>query len=233
MENLRNLILSIWAIFKTKSGLVMENLALRQQLAVMKRSIPRPKIRTRDRLFWVLLCRFWAKWKDTLIIVKPDTVVRWHRKGFKLFWRWKSRPKRPGRPAVSPEIRNLVRKIAEANPTWGAPKIHGELLKLGIDISETTISNLLPRPRKPPSQTWRTFLKNHMWNTCSMDFFTVPTATFKILFVLVILSHDRRKVLHFNVTANPTAQWTSQQIVEAFPYDLKSACKIMKRISFK
>ena len=147
-------------------------------------------------------------------------MVKWHRHGFRLFWRYKSRQKGQGRPRISPEIRELIHKMAQANPLLGAPRIHGELLKLGIDISETTVSSLMPKRKpKPPSQTWRTFLKNHMWNTCSMDFFTVPTVTFKVLFVLVILSHDRRKVVHFNVTTNPTAEWTSQQVVEAFPFD--------------
>jgi hypothetical protein len=139
---------------------------------------------------------------------------------FELFWKFKS--KGPGRPQVDREIRNLVRKIAMAmaNPSWGAPRIHGELLKLGFDVSERTVSNLMPRqpPNTKPSQTWRTFLKNHA-NKCSMDFFTVPTAAFNILFVLVILCHSRRKVVHFNVTSNPTAQWTAQQVVEAFPWD--------------
>ena len=201
------------------SDLALENLALRQQLAVMKRSIKRPQLRSRDRLFWVLLSRFWSNWQQTLIIVKPDTVVHWHKKGFKLFWRFKSRRKRPGRPPVSPEIRDLILKMAKANPLWGAPRIHGELLKLGIEISERTVSNLIFHRRpKPPSQTWRTFLKNHA-NKCSIDFFTVPTAVFNILFVLVVLSHSRRKVVHFNVTSNPTAMWTAQQIVEAFPWD--------------
>ena len=164
--------------------------------------------------------RFWSNWQEPLIVVKPETVIRWHRKGFKLFWRFKSRQKGPGRPPVSPGIRNLVCRMVEANPLWGAPRIHGELLKLGIEISERTVSNLMPcRKPKPPSQTWRTFLKNHMANTVSIDFFTIPTATFRILFVLVVLSHSRRKVGHFNITSNPTARWAAQQIVESFPWD--------------
>ena len=204
------LIFSVWAGINIPSNLAIENLALRQQLVVLKRTNKRPKIRTIDRIFWALLSRFWIFWKDALIIVKPDTVIRWHRKGFKLFWSFKSRAKGPGRPRVSPEIRDLVRKMARENPSWGAPKIHGELLKLGFNVSERTISSLMPSKtsQKPPSQTWRTFLKNHT-NKCAIDFFTVPTATFKILFVLVILSHNRRKVVHFNVTLNPSARWTN------------------------
>ena len=133
----------------------------------------------------------------------------------------KSRRKGPGRPPISPEILDLILKIAEANPLWGAPRIHGELLKLGIDISERTVSNLISSGRrpKPPFQTWRAFLKNHMMNLVSIDFFTIPTATFRILFVLVVLNHRHRKVVHFNVTSNPTAMWTAQQIVDAFPWD--------------
>ncbi len=196
----------------------MENLALRQQLAIMKRTTKRPQLHCKDRLFWVFLCRFWRHWREVLIIVKPDTVVRWHKQGFKLFWKRKSR--HGGRSPIKKEIRDLVLKMANANPFWGAPRIHGELLKLGIEICERTVSNLMPaRPPKPPSQTWRAFLKNHMHNTCSMDFFVIPTATFKILFALVILSHDRRKVVNFNVTTNPSAKWTAQQVVEAFPWN--------------
>ena len=196
----------------------MENLVLRQQLAILKRNSKRPQLRSKDRLFWILLSRWWGRWRELLIIVKPDTVVSWHRQGFRLFWKRKSR--HGGRSAIKKEIRDLVRKMARANPLWGAPRIYGELLKLGIEISQRTVSTLMPaRPPRPPSQTWRAFLKNHMHNTCSMDFFVVPTATFKILFALVILSHDRRKVVHFNVTTNPTAKWTSQQLVEAFVWD--------------
>ena len=206
--------------FKKTFDIVLENLALRQQPAAMKRSIKRPQLSSRDRLFCVLLSRFWTNWQEALIIVKPETVIGWHRKGFKLFWKFKSRRKGPGRSPINPEIRNLVRRMAEANPLWGAPRIHGELLKLGIEISERTVSSLISRWKpKQPSQTWRTFLKNHMMHMVSIDFFTVPTAKFRILFVLVVLSHRRRKVVHFNVTAHPTVNWTAQQIVEAFPWD--------------
>ena len=158
---LGNLVLIIWSRCKITSNLAAENLALRQQLGVMKRTSRRPKIRTADRLFWVLLSRIWGPWRKSLVIVNPDTVVRWHRKGFKRFWKLKS--KRPGRPRVSREIHDLVKRMAAANPNWGAPRIHGELLRLGFEVSERTISSLMPRrPRNTkPSQTWRTFLKNH------------------------------------------------------------------------
>jgi len=197
----------------------LENLALRQQLVVMKRKCPRPRLRRVDRLFWVWLSRVWRNWRQAVVIVKPETVVNWHRRGFRLFWTWISRRRRSGRPGVNPEVRDLIRKMAAANPLWGAPRIHGELLRLGIEVSERTVSRFLPRHRKPPSQTWRAFLNNHVKDLVSIDFFTVPTATFRVLFVLIVLAHHRRRLIHFNVTENPTAAWTGQQIVEAFPED--------------
>jgi len=194
----------------------LETLALRQQLLVMKRKCPRPRLRRVDRLFWVWLSGVWNNWREALVIVRPETVVSWHRRGFRLFWTWISRRRRSGRLGVSREVRDLVRKMAVANPLWGAPRIHGELLKLGIDISERTVSRLMPKPRKPPSQTWRAFLDNHLAELVSIDFFTVPTATFRVLFVLVVLVHHRRRVIHFNVTEHPSAAWTAQQMAEAF-----------------
>jgi putative transposase len=149
----------------------------------------------------------------------PDMVVRWHREGFRLYWTWKSRRQRVGRPPVDKEIRKLIRQMQSENIGWGAPRIHGELLKLGIDISQATVSKYMVRHRKPPSQTWRTFLENHSDCIAGIDFFTVPTATFRVLYVFIVLSHDRRHIVHFNVTAHPTAPWTAQQLVEAFPFD--------------
>ena len=149
----------------------------------------------------------------------PDTVVRWHRQGFRFYWRWKSRSPKPGRPPVDTEIRKLIRQMQLTNVGWGAPRIHGELLKLGIDISQATVSKYMVPQQKPPSQTWRTFLENHADCIAGIDFFTVPTATFRILYVFIVLSHDRRHLVHFNVTAHPTAQWTAQQLFEAFPFD--------------
>ena len=200
--------------------LALENLALRQQLAVLKRRWPRPRLRNADRLFWVWLSRIWPKWRRALLLVRPETVVGWHRQGFRFFWTWISRRNQSGRPGANREVRDLVRKMADANPLWGAPRIHGELLKLGIEVSERTVSRLLPRPREPlPSQTWKAFLNNHVQDLVSIDFFTVPTASFRVLFVLVMLAHHRRRVVHFNVTEHPTALWTAQQMVEAFPED--------------
>ena len=204
---------------RTQRALVLENLALRHQLIVLRRSTPRPRLRPSDRLFWVLLSRLWHGWAEAVAIVQPETVIRWHRTGFKLLWTWKSRQRGPGRPAVAPELRALIRRMAEANPLWGAPRIHGELRKLGLEISQATVSKYLVRRRTPPSQTWRTFLANHVGTLVSVDFFVVPTVLFKVLFVFVVLAHDRRRVVHVNVTDTPTAQWTAQQLVEAFPWD--------------
>src|SRR3989475_12695167 len=199
--------------------LALENLALHQQLAVYKRTVPRPKLRTTDRLFWVALARVWAGWRQPLVIVTPDTILRWQRRRFRQHWtKLSGRPTR-GRPPVDPEIAALVRPLAAANPLWGAARIHGELLKLGIRVAERTVSRLIPKRRTPPSQTWRTFLTNHVPDLVSIDFFTVPTARFRILFVFVVLAHDRRRVLNFNVTEHPSAAWTAQQIVDAFPDD--------------
>jgi hypothetical protein len=202
---------------RTRGALALENLALRQQLAVLQRRRPRPPLDWTDRLFWVALSRAWSRWRHVLIIVNPATVVRWHRSAFRRVWTWRSR-RAPGRPPIDRRTRDLVRQMAQANPLWGAPRIHGEMRKLGIGISERTVSRLMPRARrKPPYQTWHTFLTNHVGTLASIDFFSVPTATFRVLYVFVVLAHDRRRVLHFNVTEHPAAAWTAQQIVEAFP----------------
>ena len=206
-------------VLRTRRALVLENLALRHQLAVLQRTAPRPRLRTADRLLWVLLSRLWNRWTDAVSIVQPATVIRWQRTGFKLFWTWRSRRNGPGRPAVAPEVRALIRRMSQANPLWGAPRIHGELQKLGVEISQAAVSKYLVRHRRPPSQTWRTFLDNHLGNLVSVDFFVVPTVMFKVLFVFVVLAHDRRRVVHVNVTDAPTAQWTAQQLVEAFPWE--------------
>jgi putative transposase len=203
---------------RAQQALVLENLALRHQLAVLQRTAPRPRLRPSDRVFWVLLARLWHGWTEVIAIVQPETVIRWQRAGFRLVWTWKSRRYETGRPAVAPEVRALIRRMAQANPLWGAPRIHGELRKLGLAISQATVSKYLVRRRMPPSQTWRTFLANHVGTLVSMDFFTVPTLLFKVLFVFVVLAHDRRRVVHVNVTDAPTAQWTAQQLVEAFPW---------------
>ena len=205
----------------SRRSLILENLALRQQLAVYKRSVKRPRLRQTDRIFWVWLSRCWAGWRSVIDIVRPKTVLAWHRQGFRRYWRWKSRPlgRTSGRPRVTQEIRELIRTMKQSNPLWGAPRIHGELLKLGFEISERTISRLLPKTRQSPSQSWRVFLTNHASDLVALDFFTVPTISFRILYVFVVLSLERRRVVHFNVTDNPTAFWTGQQMIEAFPED--------------
>jgi putative transposase len=180
--------------------LAIENLALRQQLAVYKRTAPRPRLRTTDRLFWVGLARVWTGWRQALVIVSPATVLRWQRRRFRAYWTRLSGRPTGGRPPVNSEIKTLVTRMAAANPLWGAPRIHGELLKLGIDVAERTVSRLLPKRRTPPSQSWRTFLANHVRDLVSLDFFTVPTARLRVLFVLVVLAHQRRRVVPFNVT---------------------------------
>ncbi len=176
---------------RTQRSLVFENLALRHQLAVLQRTARRPRLRTADRLLWVLLSRMWSGWMDAISVVQPATVIRWQRTGFKLVWTWKSRRNGPGRPAVALEVRALIRQMSTANPIWGAPRIHGELQKLGIEISQATVSKYVVRHRKPPSQTWRTFLENHLQTLVSVDFFVVPTVMFKVLFVFVVLARRR------------------------------------------
>jgi putative transposase len=213
------ILIGLFRVVRTHRALMLENLALRHQLAVLQRTARRPRLRPSDRLFWILLSHLWHGWAEALAIVQPDTVIRWQRAGFRLVWTWKSRRHGPGRPAVAHEIRTLIRRMAAANPLWGAPRIHGELQKLGLDISQATVSKYVVRHRTPPSQTWRTFLRNHVGSLVSVDFFVVPTVLFRVLFVFVVLAHDRRRVLHVNVTEAPTAQWTAQQLAEAFPWE--------------
>ena len=215
---LRTIVLFLRTLLRDRAELAMENLALRQQLAILEQTAKRPQLRKRDRIFWVWLSRLWAGWRTALVIVQPDTVVRWHRQGFKLYWRWKSR-REAGRPKIDTEIRRLIRRMSRENPLWGVPRIQSELALLGYTVAESTVAKYKIRRPRPPSQTWRAFLDNHICDIVAVDFFTVPTATFRILFTFVVLRHDRRHVVHFNVTAHPTAEWTAQQIVEAFPFD--------------
>ena len=162
---------------------------------------------------------FWSEWRSNVFIVQAATVIAWHREGFRLFWTWKVRHGKLGRPPLPREVRELIRTMSRENPIWGAPRIHGELLKLGIDIGETSVSKYMIRRRTPPSLTWRTFLENHVKSMVSVDFFTVPTIRFQILYVFLVLAHDRRRILHFAVTAHPTAEWSIQQLREAFPWE--------------
>ena len=213
------LIASVAASFRSRAALQLEILALRHQIGVLQRSVKRPRLTPADRFLWVWLCTIWREWKSGVFIMQASTVLSWHRKGFRLFWTWKIRRGKPGRPSVPLQVRELIRTMSRENPLWGAPRIHGELLKLGIDIGETSVSKYLVRTRKPPSQTWRTFLENHLKSMVSVDFFVVPTIRFQILYVFLVLAHERRRIVHVAVTAHPTAEWTAHQIREAFPWD--------------
>ena len=220
MRLLYSFLAALGALFRSRMSLHLENLALRHQIGVLRRSAPkRAKLGLADRCLWIWLSRVWTEWRSALVIVKPETVIAWHRKGFRLFWIWKIRRGRPGRPGVPVEIRELIRDMSQANPLWGAPRIHGELLKLGIEVSQATVARYMVRHRKPPSQTWRTFLDNHVKQLVSVDFFVVPTVQFQVLYVFLALAHDRRRIVQCNVTAHPTAEWTAQQLREAFPWD--------------
>ena len=196
----------------------LENLALRHQIQVLRRPAHKPRVQGTDRLFWVVLKRAWPHWRRALLIVEPETVIAWQRAAFRRFWRWKSR-RRSGRPAIDPELVQLIRRMWSANPTWGSPRIRDELAKLGLQASTATIRKYRPKSRRRPSQGWRTFLRNHAGTIAALDFFVVPTVTGRLLYVLVVLTHERRKVVHFNITEAPTAEWTAQQVINAFPYD--------------
>jgi putative transposase len=207
------------ALLRTRCAMQLEILALRHQLAVYQHSVARPRLQPMDRLLWVWLARLWSGWRAALAFVQPRTVTAWQRQRFRDHWRHLSHNSKPGRPTIAKELRNLIQDISRANPTWGAPRIVGELRKLGIHVAKSTVEKYRVHPRKPPSPTWKAFLKNHVQALVSLDFFVAPTFTHKVLFVLVILAHERRRIVHVNVTEHPTAEWTAQQVVEAFPWD--------------
>jgi transposase InsO family protein len=227
-RTLRLLFGLIFCTFRTRRWLLLEIVALRQQLAVLKANCPRPQLTSSDRVFWMVLQKLWSGWKQSLIIVQPDTVLRWHRAGFKVYWTWLSRHQAvAGRKSVSREVRDLIIRMVAENRTWGAPRIHGELKMLGFDISEATVLRWMrkaPRDHEP-AKRWTTFLDNHREAIAAMDFFTVPTLTFGMIYCFFVISHRRRCILHFGVTQNPTGAWVSQQLREAFPYD--SAAKYL------
>ena len=216
MRDLLNLIRwMLLGLFRSKTSLEAEILALRHQLNVLRRASPqRPVFSNFDRMIFVCLYRIAPRILDALTIVEPETVIRWHRAGFRCFWRWKSR-RRAGRPSVRPEIRRLIREMSLANPLWGAPRIHGELLKLGIDIGQTSVAKYMARRRRPPSQGWRTFLLNHADGIASIDLFVVPTISFKLVYGLLILRHDRRRIVWIGVTPSPAGEWIARQVSEA------------------
>jgi putative transposase len=215
---LRAAVAFVHGFFWSRLSMQIEILALRHQLAVYQRTCARPRLKSTDRILWVWLSRAWPNWREALVIVQPATVVAWRRRRFREHWTKLVRSGKPGRPAVSREVRDLIRRMSSTNPLWGAPRIVGELGKIGIDLHKSTVARYMVRHRRPPSATWRAFLKNHISDIVATDFFVVPTARNQVLFVFLVLAHHRRRVLHFNVTASPTAEWTGQQIVEAFPW---------------
>jgi len=218
------------SVGRSRRELLLENIALRQQLATMVQR-KRPRIRPADRVFWSALRRVWSRWAEVLVIVKPETVVGWHRAGFRLYWqRLSRRGMRRGRPMVPGEVRDLIRRMAAENQ-WRAPRIHGELLRLGFSVSERTVSRYLRGlPARPESrQNWRTFMKNHREVIAAMDFFTVPTASFRLLYVLFVIRHGGRDIAHWNITEHPTARWVCQQMRDAFPYDSASRYLVFDR----
>jgi transposase InsO family protein len=214
-----SVLLAVRSLVSSRAALHLEILALRHQLQVLERTHRRRvRLTVADRVLWIWFTHLWTEWRSALVLVNPDTVVAWHRRGFHLFWTWKSR-RRTGRPTAPADVRALISTMSNANPLWGAPRIHGELRKLGIAVSQSTVAKYMGRRRQPPSQTWRTFLANHMGQMMAADFFVVPTVTYRLLFVLVILAHERRRVVHVAVTDHPTSAWTAQQFRNAFPDD--------------
>jgi len=213
------LLLAIRSWFARRARLEAENLILRQQLIVLPRKSPkRVRMWNIDRLLFVWSYRLYPSLLDAIIIVQPETVIRWHRRGFRTYWRWKSRHL-GGRPRTAAEIRALIRRMNRENPLWGAPRIHGELLMLGIEVAESTVGRYMVRRRRPPSQGWKTFLRNHAAGIASIDLFVVRTISFKLLYGLVILRHARRRLVSIRVTNNPTAEWIAGQVTDAFPWD--------------
>ena len=205
-------------LFKSRSRLEAENLFLRHQLSVALRRAPhRLRLRGPDRAFLVWMIRLWPSLIDAVQVVQPETVLRWHRAGFRAFWRWKSR-KRAGRPKIDHELRDLIQRMSRENPLWGASRIHGELLMLGFEVAQSTVSKYMSRGARPPSQSWRTFLRNHAEAIAAIDMCVVPTVSFDCLFAFLVLSHGRRQLLWFEVTRHPTAEWLARQITEAFPW---------------
>jgi putative transposase len=206
-------------LVRSRASLCLEHLALRRQLAVYQQTVHRSRLRSTDRVLWAWLARLWSGWQSALAYVQPQTVIAWQHTRFRDHWARLSRGTTPGRPVIAKEIRELIRAMGQANPTWGSPRIVGELRKLGIDVAKSTVEKYRVGPGRPSSPTWKTFLTNHVQDLVALDFFIVPTVTHKVLFVLLILAHHRRRVVHFHVTEHPTAPWTAHQVVDAFPWD--------------
>src|SRR3979490_700968 len=205
--------------FKSKVRLEAENAVLRHQFNVLKRRLRgRVRLTNNDRWLFIQLYRWFLSILKVLTIIRPETLVRWHRAGFRRYWRWKSRPQ-GGRPQIDTELRVLIRRMSVENPLWGAPRMHGELLKLGFEVTQSSVAKYMVKRRGPPSQGWRTFLRNHAPDIAAMDLFVVPTIGFKLLYGFVIVRIDRRDFVWIHVTTNPTAEWIARQITEAFPWD--------------
>lgn len=217
------LVIGLWtflrALFTGSAAIALENLALRHQLMVLQRSAGRPRLARCDRVLWVWLSRVWTGWRSSLVIVQPATVLAWHRQGFQLYRRWKPRTTPIGRPRLDAELRQLIRRMARENPTWGRRRIRAELALLGYEVAELTVAKYMHRTSPRPAPTWRAFLATQARDLIAVDFFLVPTLTFRLLFVFVVLRHHRRELIHINVTDHPTAGWAARQIVEAFPDD--------------
>src|ERR1700674_4143821 len=215
--------------FKSNIRLEAENAVLRHQLIVVRRMLKgRARLTNHDRWFFVQLYRWFPAILRVLTIVRPETLVRWHRAGFRRYWRWKSR-RRGGRPPVETELRALIRRMSIENPLWGAPRIHGELLKLGFAVAQSSVAKYMVKRRGPPSQGWCTFLHNHAPDIAAMDLFVVPTIGFKLLYAFVIVRLNRRDLVWINVTTNPNAEWIERQITEAFPWNEAPRCMIRDR----
>jgi transposase InsO family protein len=205
--------------FKSKIRLEAENATLRHQLVVLRRQVKgRARLTSNDRWFFVQLYRWFPSILPVVMIIRPETLVRWHRAGFRRYWRWKPR-RRGGRPPIEAELRALIRRMSTENQLWGAPRIHGELLKLGFELAQSSVAKYMVKHRGPPSQGWRTFLRNHAPDIAAMDLFVVPTIGFKLLYGFVIVRIDRKELIWINVTTDPTAEWIARQITEAFPWD--------------
>src|SRR4029450_2070542 len=215
------LVLGVWtflrALLGSSAAVTLVNVALRHQLAILRRSAPRARLRRRDRIFWGCLSRLWGNWRASLLILHPATVLTWHRQGLQLYWRWKSRHRSVGRPPLDLELRTLIRRMARDNPTWGRRRIQAELRFLGDEVAELTVAKYMRRTSPRPSSTWRSFLEEHIGEIVAIGFFVVPTLTFHLLFGCLILRHARRELIEINVTDHPTAAWAAQRLVESLP----------------
>ncbi len=218
------------SLLRSRTDLALENAALRQPLAVLQGQKPRRRMPTLGRLFWVALRRFWPQWRDALNLVKPETVARWHRLGFRAYWTWKSKKRQPGRPRIDPELRKLIRRMARENSTWRAPRIHAELLFLGFEVAVRTVLRYLPKPTNPDAvRRWMIFLRQHRKALVGMDFFVVNTLSFRLLHVLFFVHHEHRQIVHWAVTQLPTQEWIQQQIRVAFPFDTAPGYLVLDR----